>query len=281
MVRAALPPSVFNWACGENERQNGSHLPIVKEHMKQAQRKQQAITAQLSLDNFNTDIVLVLVSSVECKFLATWQAPFEVIERVGKVIYRDRQPGKRKPDQIYHVNLLKRWHPRYVICCLSPEEPSYSPWQEINVSPHLNLCLPWISLALDYPCCRVLFGYFILLAWTLACFGLLLCSALWITIPDVLTHTCVRNIFFLSLFSLVFQCRSSPVMTTSLFNKSLHMDPHASAHCNTEAVFLQSCWHKTAVTPLSPYTDHTTFILETVINCWSKMINHSHEAINN
>lgn len=38
----------------------------------------------------------MLVPTVECKLLATWQGPFEVIERVGEVNYRVRQPGKPK-----------------------------------------------------------------------------------------------------------------------------------------------------------------------------------------
>ena len=54
------------------------------------------------------DRVLVLVPTVECKFLATWQGTYKVIEKVGEVNYKIRQPGKRKAEQIYHVNLLKK-----------------------------------------------------------------------------------------------------------------------------------------------------------------------------
>ena len=32
-----------------------------------------------------------------------------VVDRVGEVNYRVRQPGRRKPTQLYHVNLLKQW----------------------------------------------------------------------------------------------------------------------------------------------------------------------------
>ncbi|XP_073727643.1 uncharacterized protein [Misgurnus anguillicaudatus] len=115
--------------------------PIVREHMEKAQREQQAIYNRPAQPReFQPgDRVLVLVPTVECKFLATWQGPFEVIERVGEVNYRVKQTGKRKPDQIYHVNLLKRWHPREVMMCsLSPSKPSDPPREEVRVSPDLN-----------------------------------------------------------------------------------------------------------------------------------------------
>ena len=50
------------------------------------------------------ELVLVLVPTAECKFLAKWQGPYEVVERVGEVNYRVRQSGRRKPTQLYHVN---------------------------------------------------------------------------------------------------------------------------------------------------------------------------------
>ncbi|KAL0149607.1 hypothetical protein M9458_055134 [Cirrhinus mrigala] len=52
---------------------------------------------------------MVLVPNSACKFLATWQGPFTIVEKVGPVTYRLRQPGKRQTEQIYHINLLKRW----------------------------------------------------------------------------------------------------------------------------------------------------------------------------
>ena len=52
---------------------------------------------------------MVLIPTAECKFLAKWQGPYEVVDRVGEVNYRVRQPGRRKPTQLYHINLLKQW----------------------------------------------------------------------------------------------------------------------------------------------------------------------------
>ena len=37
------------------------------------------------------------------------QGPYEVIDRMGAVNYRVQQPGRRKPTQLYHINLLKQW----------------------------------------------------------------------------------------------------------------------------------------------------------------------------
>lgn len=48
--------------------------------------------------------MFVLIPTVESKFPATWQGPFEVAERTGEVNYRANHPGKRKLQKIYHVN---------------------------------------------------------------------------------------------------------------------------------------------------------------------------------
>ena len=54
--------------------------------------------------------VLVLIPTNECKFLAKWHGPYEVVGKVGPVNYRVRQSGQRKGHQVYHINLLKKWH---------------------------------------------------------------------------------------------------------------------------------------------------------------------------
>ena len=85
--------------------------PIVRDHLRQAQQAQARVYdrgAQLHVFQPG-DLVLVLVPTTECKFLAKWQGPYEVVERVGEVNYRVRQPGRRKPTRIYHVNILKQW----------------------------------------------------------------------------------------------------------------------------------------------------------------------------
>ncbi|KAJ8368734.1 hypothetical protein SKAU_G00087620 [Synaphobranchus kaupii] len=98
--------------------------PIVREHMAEAQ------TAQARVYNRGVqprefapgDKVLVLVPTSECKFLAKWNGPYEVIEKVGTVNYRVRQPGRRPPTKVYHVNLLTKWVAREVLFSLTPPQ---------------------------------------------------------------------------------------------------------------------------------------------------------------
>ena len=85
--------------------------PIVREHLQLAQQAQARIYNRgAKLRTFQTgEKVLVLIPSADCKFLAKWQGPYEIVERIGEVNYRLQQPGRRKPTQLYHVNLLKPW----------------------------------------------------------------------------------------------------------------------------------------------------------------------------
>ena len=87
--------------------------PLVREHMEQAQRDQSRIYNRGAVvREFQVgEKVLVLVPSNECKFLAKWQGPYEVAEKLGPVNYRVHRPGRRREQQVYHVNLLKKWHP--------------------------------------------------------------------------------------------------------------------------------------------------------------------------
>ncbi|KAL1263574.1 hypothetical protein QQF64_006313 [Cirrhinus molitorella] len=86
-------------------------MPLVKEHLTKAQQSQQRRynRAAQPREFHPGDRVMVLVPTSACKFLATWQGPYTVTERIGPVTYRLRQPGKRREEQLYHINLLKRW----------------------------------------------------------------------------------------------------------------------------------------------------------------------------
>ena len=86
--------------------------PLVREHMEQAQREQaRSYNRNATVREFQVgEKVLILVPSSECKFMAKWRGPYEIVEKVGPVNYKVGQPGRRKGIQIYHVNLLKRWH---------------------------------------------------------------------------------------------------------------------------------------------------------------------------
>ncbi|KAG5261141.1 hypothetical protein AALO_G00300500 [Alosa alosa] len=122
-------------------RENEGCLSHDREQMETAQRQQQAsYNRSAQPREFKPgDRVLVLVPTVECKFLATWQGPYEVIERVGEVNYKVRQLDKRKPEQIYHVNLLKKWHAREALfSCLPPTETKEPGREEVQVGPSLS-----------------------------------------------------------------------------------------------------------------------------------------------
>ncbi len=86
-------------------------MPLVWKHLTKAQQAQQRHynRAAQPREFQPGDHVLVLVPTAACKFLAKWQGPYTVTERVGPVTYRVRQPGRRKENQLYHINLLKRW----------------------------------------------------------------------------------------------------------------------------------------------------------------------------
>ncbi|XP_068097047.1 uncharacterized protein [Hyperolius riggenbachi] len=89
-------------------------MPLVKEHLMAAQEAQRRVyNRSAKVRQFQIgDRVAVLIPTVESKFLARWQGPFEIIEKIGDVNYKVHQPGKRKPFQLYHVNLLKLWKER-------------------------------------------------------------------------------------------------------------------------------------------------------------------------
>jgi hypothetical protein len=89
-------------------------MPIVREHLQRAQEAQSKIyNRSAHVRSFNPgDRVLILVPTVESKFLAKWQGPYEIVEKVSEVNYKVHQPDRRKPFQVYHVNLIKPWKDR-------------------------------------------------------------------------------------------------------------------------------------------------------------------------
>ncbi len=86
-------------------------MPLVREQLAKAQEAQHRNYDRAAQPReFQVgDYVLMLVPSSACKFLAKWQGPYVVTEKLGPVTYRVRQPGRRKETQVYHINLLKRW----------------------------------------------------------------------------------------------------------------------------------------------------------------------------
>lgn len=56
------------------------------------------------------DKVLLLLRTSENKLLAKWQGPFKVRRKVGSVDYEIEMPSRQQPLQIFHANMLKKWH---------------------------------------------------------------------------------------------------------------------------------------------------------------------------
>ncbi|CAN7948382.1 unnamed protein product, partial [Ixodes hexagonus] len=55
------------------------------------------------------DKVLVLLPSSEKKLYAEWGGPFVVLEKLSPVDYLVDVGGKRKKEERYHVNVLKKY----------------------------------------------------------------------------------------------------------------------------------------------------------------------------
>ncbi|KAI2644823.1 Transposon Ty3-I Gag-Pol polyprotein [Labeo rohita] len=110
-------------------------MPLVREHMVKVQQSQQRLYNRAAQpQEFQPgDKVMVLVPTATCKFLMTWHGPYTVIEWVGPVNYRLRQPGKRQEEQLYHVKLLKRWvGTREQLSALAHTDPMV-----VNIGEHL------------------------------------------------------------------------------------------------------------------------------------------------
>ncbi|KAJ1172766.1 hypothetical protein NDU88_004608 [Pleurodeles waltl] len=55
------------------------------------------------------DKALVLLPSTDNKLLARWQGPFEVTAQINPTTYKLAIPQGSGREQIYHINLLKKW----------------------------------------------------------------------------------------------------------------------------------------------------------------------------
>ncbi|KAJ1147079.1 hypothetical protein NDU88_013326 [Pleurodeles waltl] len=56
------------------------------------------------------DKVLVLLPTSENKLLARWQGPYNVLEQVNPTTYKFEIPRGTGREQIYHINLFKKWY---------------------------------------------------------------------------------------------------------------------------------------------------------------------------
>lgn len=84
---------------------------IAQENLRQAQLKQKAWYDKSSARTFQPgEQVLLLLPTSDNKLLAKWQGPYQVKRKVGSVTYEIEIPSRHQPLQIFHINMLKKWH---------------------------------------------------------------------------------------------------------------------------------------------------------------------------
>ncbi|CAM4553254.1 unnamed protein product, partial [Caretta caretta] len=114
--------------------------PIVREHLEKAQETQRKYyNHQAKVRKFQLgERVMVLVLTAESKLLTSWHGPYEMVEAIGEVDYKVRQPDHQRPEQIYHVILLKPWRDREM-CLVIRRAPSQmdDPQEQVRISPEL------------------------------------------------------------------------------------------------------------------------------------------------
>lgn len=89
---------------------------LVRDNLEQAQMHQKAWYDKAARQRHLNpgQKVLLLLPTSENKLLARWQGPYEVVRKMGPATYEIDLPGRRKPRQTFHVNLLKEWLERAV-----------------------------------------------------------------------------------------------------------------------------------------------------------------------
>ena len=97
---------------------------IVKENLEEAQQVQKKAYDKRARDQIlkEGDKVLVLLPTTTNKLTAQWQGPYQVLRQVGRVTYELYMPSRRKRKNIYHINLLRKWHEEETVCVGLAEE---------------------------------------------------------------------------------------------------------------------------------------------------------------
>ena len=85
---------------------------LVRANMEQAQETQWYDLKARQINLQAGDKVLVLLPFSIHKLLAQWQGPYLVKQRIGRVNNEIVMPEQRKPNVLFHVNILKKWEER-------------------------------------------------------------------------------------------------------------------------------------------------------------------------
>ena len=90
------------------------------------------------------DWVLVLLPTSASKLTAQWQGPYRVVECMGKVNYAVHMHDHRKHRRVFHVNMLRPWHPPVSVFSVQQvdgenEEEDLSAWKDSNEGGQMQL----------------------------------------------------------------------------------------------------------------------------------------------
>ena len=86
---------------------------LARENLSRAQQQQKRWYDQNARERMfeDGDHVLVLLPTATNKLLAKWQGPYPVLRKVGPVTYEVDMFDHSKRRRIFHVNMLRKWHP--------------------------------------------------------------------------------------------------------------------------------------------------------------------------
>ena len=96
---------------------------IVHENLEDAQAMQKTWYDRHSRDReLNPgDEVLILLPTSTNKLLASWRGPYPIVRRVSRVNYEVEMTDRRKKKCIFHINMLRQWHPPCALSLLADE----------------------------------------------------------------------------------------------------------------------------------------------------------------
>ena len=63
--------------------------------------------------------MLVLLPTSTNKLLASWCGPYAVTRRVSPVNYEVEMADRRRKKRIFHINMLRQWHPPSAVSLLA------------------------------------------------------------------------------------------------------------------------------------------------------------------
>jgi hypothetical protein len=125
-VRGPLSVIKHNWVTEENDTKDiVTHMVDMRKRMtgllEQANQNlaqfQKKMKAAYDKDAVHRefepgDKVLVFLPESAAKIDNKWQGPYTIVRKINQVNYVVNMPNKRKPNRVYHINMLKQWYDR-------------------------------------------------------------------------------------------------------------------------------------------------------------------------